>query len=231
MMPGLIVLTRAPRFAPPHRLGHNPQRIPALGELVSVEGVLHLVRLKHRESAAIRPRALSRGPRFAPRSARPSDARTGCDDDAGAAASDDVAELLEHERGAIEIDREDRRRRRLCGGDACGVDDASDFAERRGGLDERVERFARGHVDGRGAHLEAGIAQDLCRRLGVFLAQVSQQHMLAALTRRAIACPIDPAPMTTMTLFIVFISLNVLPMCRMAFSQDVNVSHRVVDPA
>ena len=48
-MPGLIVLTRAPRLAPSDRLGLDPQRVAALGELVGVERVGHLVGLEHRE--------------------------------------------------------------------------------------------------------------------------------------------------------------------------------------
>jgi hypothetical protein len=66
------------------------------------------------------------------------------DDDAGAAAAagDDVPELLEHQRGAVEIDGEDRRRRRLPWRDARGVDDAGDVPERRGGLGQRVNRLA-----------------------------------------------------------------------------------------
>ena len=54
-----------------------------------------------------------------------------------------------------------------------------DVADRRGRLDERVDRLARGDVDGRGAHLESGVAQDLGRRVGVFLAQVGQHDVLA----------------------------------------------------
>jgi len=34
-------------FAPPDSLGHHPQRIPALGQLVGVEGVGHLVGCEH----------------------------------------------------------------------------------------------------------------------------------------------------------------------------------------
>ena len=51
------------------------------------------------------------------------------DDDPGAAAGDDVAELLQHERGAVQVDCEDRRRRGLAGRDAGGVDEAGDVAE------------------------------------------------------------------------------------------------------
>jgi len=59
------------------------------------------------------------------------------------------------------------------------VDNAGDIPKRDGGLGERVHRLARGHVHGRGAHLESCIAQNLGRRIGVLLAQVSQQDMFA----------------------------------------------------
>jgi hypothetical protein len=49
MMPGLIVLTRAPRWGPVDRFGHHPQRVDALGELVGVQRVRHLVGLQHRQ--------------------------------------------------------------------------------------------------------------------------------------------------------------------------------------
>ena len=91
----------------------------------------------------------------------------------------DVAEFLEHECGSVQVDSEDRRRRGLAGRDAGSVDDPGDVAKRRGGLDERVNRFARGHIHGRGAHLEASVAQHLGRRVGVLLVQVRQQDVLA----------------------------------------------------
>jgi hypothetical protein len=59
------------------------------------------------------------------------------------------------------------------------MDEAGDVPKRGGGLDERMHRIARRHVDGRGAHLEPCIAQYLGRRFGVLLAQISQQNMLA----------------------------------------------------
>ena len=39
------------------------------------------------------------------------------------------------------------------------MNEAGDLSERRGSVDELVNRFARGDVDRRGAHLEAGVAQ------------------------------------------------------------------------
>jgi hypothetical protein len=67
----------------------------------------------------------------------------------------------------------------LCRGDASGVDDASDIPQCCGHLDERVDRLAGGHVYSRGAYLEPGIAKDLCRPIGGFLAQVSKQDVFA----------------------------------------------------
>lgn len=101
------------------------------------------------------------------------------DNDARSVACNDVAEFLEHERGAIQIDLEDRGRRCLGGGDTGGMDDAGYVADRRGGLDERVDRCARGDIDDSGAHLEPGVAQDFCGRIDVMLAQISQQDALA----------------------------------------------------
>jgi hypothetical protein len=45
---------------------------------------------------------------------------------------------------------------------------------------ECVNRGARGYVGGRGAHVEAGVCQLLCRRIRVFLTQVGQQDVLAS---------------------------------------------------
>ena len=58
------------------------------------------------------------------------------------------------------------------------MDQPGDVAQTRGLLDERMHGLARGHVDRRDAHLVSGVAQDLCRRIGVFLAHIGQQDML-----------------------------------------------------
>ena len=42
----------------------------------------------------------------------------------------------------------------------------------------RAVAVARGRVDRRDAHFVSGVPQDLCRRIGVVLAQVGQQDML-----------------------------------------------------
>jgi hypothetical protein len=89
---------------------------------------------------------------------------------AGAAVRDDVSELLEQYRSSVEVHVEDGFGRRLAGRYPRGVDHAGDVAERGGGLDERVDRLSRGHVDGGCGHLEAGVAQHLGRGVGVALA-------------------------------------------------------------
>ena len=100
------------------------------------------------------------------------------DDDARAAARDDVAELFEHERGAIQIDLEDRRRRRLRGRDAGRMDEAGDVAERGGCLDEhgptRARRRRRSRCSPRSRHrLGPSPPRRRCP------AHVGQQDMLA----------------------------------------------------
>jgi hypothetical protein len=49
MMPGLIVLTRAPRLPQRTASAHHAQRVAALGELVCVQRVHHLVGLEERK--------------------------------------------------------------------------------------------------------------------------------------------------------------------------------------
>ena len=40
-------------LAPAHRFGHDPQRIPALGNLIGVERVRHLLRLQHGDRKSV----------------------------------------------------------------------------------------------------------------------------------------------------------------------------------
>jgi len=46
--------------------------------------------------------------------------------------------------------------------------------ERRGCLDERVNRLARGDIDGCGAHVESGVSHHLRRGVGVLATHVGQ---------------------------------------------------------
>jgi hypothetical protein len=174
MIPGLIVLIRAPHL--PHRtaLGHHAQRVRALGQLVRVQGVCHLIGRKQRQRQQLVGRRRrqssvllgSQRPETMPGLRR--------DDHPGTAACDDLSELLEQHRGSVEVHTEDRLRRRLARRHPCGVNNAGDIAERRGGLDERVDRLARGHVDVRCAHLEASVCHHTCGRVRFALVQVGQ---------------------------------------------------------
>ena len=66
----------------------------------------------------------------------------GSDHDAGASTSNHIAELLQHERGSVEIDPEDRLRGRLRRGNTCGMDQTDDVAELSGRLNEVTNRGA-----------------------------------------------------------------------------------------
>lgn len=92
------------------------------------------------------------------------------DYDAGSAGRDDGAKFFQHESRAIKINFQDRGRRCLRGGDASGMDDAGDGANRGGFLDQRVDRFARGNVNGRSAHIEPCVAKNFRGCICVWLA-------------------------------------------------------------
>src|SRR5215212_8951987 len=49
---------------------------------------------------------------------------------------------------------------------------AGDLAQPRGHLDERLQRLARGHINGGGADLEPGVVHDLGGGVGIPLPQV-----------------------------------------------------------
>jgi hypothetical protein len=100
-------------FAPPDSLGHHPQRIPALGQLVGVEGVGHLVGCEHGQPEQFLGRRRGTGGvLFGGQCAETVSGLWG-DDDPGAAARDDVAEFLEYQGCSVEVHGEDRRRRSL----------------------------------------------------------------------------------------------------------------------
>jgi hypothetical protein len=75
----------------------------------------------------------------------------GRDHDARATRGDDVAELLEHERRTVQVDLEDRLRRRLRRGDASGMNQSHELPQTGGLLDERMNGLAVGRVDRRDA--------------------------------------------------------------------------------
>src|SRR3954470_24331257 len=72
----------------------------------------------------------------------------------------------------------DRRRGRLDGRDAGGVDDVGDGAQRGGFLGEGVHRFARGDVDALGADAVAEVLQRGGGRGLVVLADVGEENVL-----------------------------------------------------
>jgi hypothetical protein len=59
------------------------------------------------------------------------------------------------------------------------MDEAGDVAEPRRFRRERMDRLSRGHVNGCRAHVIAGVAQDFGCGLGVGLAAIGEQHVLA----------------------------------------------------
>ena len=78
------------------------------------------------------------------------------------------------------------------------MDEAGDIAVRRGGLDERDNRVARGHVDSRRADIETGVAHHLGRTVRVVLVQVGEHDVLASADTSSYRMSDDPGPMTTM---------------------------------
>jgi hypothetical protein len=114
MMPGLMVLTRA-ALGPPDGLGHHPQRVAPLGQLVGMEGVGHLVRLEHgQRQQRLGWRGRQRGVLLGGQGTQTVPGLRG-DDDPGAATRDDVPELLEQHGGAVQVHGQDHRRQRLAG--------------------------------------------------------------------------------------------------------------------
>jgi hypothetical protein len=109
------------------------------------------------------------------------------DDDPGPTAGDDVAELLQHERRTIQIDFEDLSRWGLRGGDASGMDQPCDVAQRRGRLDERVHGLARGRVDRRDARFVSGVARTSAAASAFSWRTSASRRCLPTPTRRAIA--------------------------------------------
>jgi hypothetical protein len=109
MMPGLIALSPT-ALAPAHCLGHHTQRVSALRDLVCVKRIRHFVGLKERKTEQLFHRCC--GQCFILFDGEWGKTMPGLrgDDDTSATASDDIAELFQHERRTIKIDFEDRRR-------------------------------------------------------------------------------------------------------------------------
>lgn len=175
-MPGLIALMRAAP-APAHRLRAHPQHVAALGELVGVERVGDALRREPRQREQVVGRRGGQLLVLLGRQRREPVARLGGDDHARPAGGDDLAELLEHDRGAVEVDRQDRRRRRLARRDARGVDDAPQLAESRGLRGEFAHRLTGGDIDRGRAHREARVGQNRGSRPRTLLPQVGEEHV------------------------------------------------------
>lgn len=166
-------------LSPPDRLRHHPQRVGPLGKLVRAKWICHLIGLKHREGEQLIGGRGREQPVLLGAQRREAMAGLQGDDDAGAAAGDNVSELFQHQRGAVEIDLQDGAGRCLRGRDARGVDHAGHVSLRRGRPGERVDRWPRRDIDGRGGGVEPGIAEDLGGSLCILRAQVGQQNVLA----------------------------------------------------
>ena len=179
MMPGLIVLTRAPRLPQRTASAITRSELPRFANWYACrESVTWSGWRKGRPSSSstgVVANALFCSTVSGGRRCPDCEAMTTPAPPRG----DDVAELFQHEGRAIQIDFEDRGRRGLRRGDAGSVDQPGDVAQTRGRLDERVHGLARRCIDGRDAHVVSGVRQHLCRRLGIVLAQIGQQDVLA----------------------------------------------------
>ena len=109
MMPGLIVLTRAPRLPQRTASAITRSEFPRF-EIWYARRIRHLVRLKEGKTKQLFHGC--RGQRLILFDAERGKAMAGLrgDDDTSATARDDAAELFQHERRAIQTDFEDRRR-------------------------------------------------------------------------------------------------------------------------
>jgi hypothetical protein len=94
----------------------------------------------------------------------------GRDNDARSTARDDLAEFLQQQRRAVEIDLQDGFDGGLRGGDARSLNEPGHLAH--GGCRSRqiFNGPARRDIDGCRPHIETGVAQRLCRSVGILLA-------------------------------------------------------------
>jgi hypothetical protein len=110
MMPGLIVLTRAPRLPQRTASAITRSEFPRFEILIRLKRIGHFVELKEGKIEQLFDRC--RGQRLVLFDGERGKAMPGlgCDDDASPTARDDVAELFQHECCAIQIHFEDRCR-------------------------------------------------------------------------------------------------------------------------
>ena len=90
-----------------------------------------------------------------------------------------ITEQFEHERRAVQIDLEDRLRRRLAGRDASGVDQPGNITQARRLFDQRLDRDARGDIDRRNARFIPRRAEHFGGGLGVVLPHVGHDDPFA----------------------------------------------------
>jgi hypothetical protein len=100
-------------------------------------------------------------------------------DDGRAALCDHLAEFLQDESGAVEIDFEDGLRRGLGRRNARRMDDAMNVAERARLRNKRLNRCTGRHVNCRRRHLKTRFAQRLCCSIRILLAEIGQQQVFA----------------------------------------------------
>jgi hypothetical protein len=164
-------------LAPGEAFGLDAQVVAALG--VAVGGAAHALGVQERErqqlvGRGVRQRVLLLG--IERREHVPSHRG---DDDPRTTWGDHAAELLQHQRGAQQVDGQDGRRGGLDGRDAGGVDDLDDVAPLSGFLGERVHGLARGDVDALAADAMAKILQRVRRFGEVVRADVAEEDVLA----------------------------------------------------
>jgi hypothetical protein len=79
------------------------------------------------------------------------------------------------------------------------VDEPRDVAETGGLVDEGADGVAGGDVDGGGVDGEARVGQVVGGGVCVVLVEVGEQDVFAGPTRRAMAWPMEPGPVTMRT--------------------------------
>jgi hypothetical protein len=197
-------------LSPTDCLRHHPERVAALRNLVGVKGVFHPIGPEHRQGKQLINGRHRQQRVLLDRKWRQAMTGLGRDHDTGTPMGYDIAKLLQHKCGSVEIYLQDCLWRRLRWRNPGGMNDTVNLAKRCGGLDETLNRRARRNVNFRGAYVETGIDQGFGRRVGILLAQISKYNVFSCAYRRAIAWPIDPAPMTTITAFCVVFGIGLL---------------------
>ena len=166
-------------LAPADRLGHDAQRVPALRELVGVERIRHLVGLEER-----RPSSSSTGVVASALFCSTVSGGRRCPDcEAITTPEPPRAMTLPNSSSTSAVPY--RSTLRIVAGDACDRGDAGrmdkpgDVARARRLLDQRMDRSSREDTSTVATLTRASVPEDLGRRIGVLLAHVGQQDVLA----------------------------------------------------